>query len=174
MQVGQAPYGLLKLNVRGSSSWKPVPQTVQAKLTLSKRSSQPVGVWAESTTDPSPSFRARSMLSASRGRMPSRTTSRSITASMSCALVLASVRSAVTSTTWPSIRARSSPARRIDWRASACPPLRPRTRGARTRTLRPSCMASTPATICSGVWRWISRPHVGQWGKPVLRVEQRR
>ncbi len=93
-QAGQAPCGLLKLKLRGSISGRLVPQAGHARWTLSSRSSQPAGdggVGGDSTrasTRPSASFSARSRLSASRGRMPSRITSRSITASIVCGLRL--------------------------------------------------------------------------------------
>ena len=113
------------------------------------------------------------MLSASRGRIPSRTTSRSTTASMSWVLVLASLGSSpLTSTISPSTRARISPARRIAWKASACCPLRPAHQRRQDQHLPSLAHRQHVATICSGVWRRIGRPQRGQCGVPSAGVEQ--
>ncbi len=59
-QAGQAPWGLLKLKLRGSISGRLVPQAGHARWTLRSRSSQPaVDVGGDSTrasTRPSASF----------------------------------------------------------------------------------------------------------------------
>ena len=81
-QIGQAPCGLLNENERGSGGCRPVPQSGQARWTLRTWSSQPPAASAETRAIPSDNLSARSTLSASRGRMPSRITSRSTTASM--------------------------------------------------------------------------------------------
>ena len=106
---------------------------------LSKSSSQPGGASIRASTRPSASLSARSRLSASRGRIPSRITIRSTTASMLCALAFASFGGvSVTSIISPSTRARISPARRMAWKTSRCCPLRSRTSGARSWTFRPA------------------------------------
>ena len=103
-QVGQAPYGLLNENRRGSISSIVKPDTGQANLADSS-SCSPVSALS-TTTRPSAWPSAVSMLSASRCSRPGASTRRSTTSSMSCFCFLLSLGTSSSSYSLPSTLTR--------------------------------------------------------------------
>ena len=84
-QREQAPCGLLNENVRGCISAMEAPQLVQVKFSeKSIESPEPSFSTVSIKTNPSDSFSEVSIESVRRRSIPSRTTSRSTTTSMSC------------------------------------------------------------------------------------------
>ena len=126
---------------------------------LEIRSSQVSPVWMDRITVPSPSFRARSMLSAILALNPfGRTTRRSTTASIRCGPLSWPAWAArhPLPRTWPSTRARMSRASRIFWKTLAM--LRPSGLGSSAPGralwfLRPG--QAPESTTCSGACLWI-------------------
>ncbi len=99
---------------------------------------------------PSPSCRASSTASASRGRIFGPATSRSTTTSMLCRICRSSRRSSVRRTTRPSTRARTKPCFSRSSNRSRYSPFWPRIRGASTRKPRARRAATAiRSRICS-------------------------
>ena len=147
-QAGQAPYGLLKENMRGETSGKDTPHLTQASRSeKSIAGPSTTSTWAT----PSASRSAVSRESASRVPSPSRTMMRSTTTSMVCFLVLASSISSPSSCTCPLTRTRTKPWRLRSKKSLRYSPFRPRTTGARTRRRLPPGSVSTRSTICCTV-----------------------
>ncbi len=103
-QSAQAPYGLLKENMRGDTSGKDTPQAAQANRS-EKRWEGP----STASTCTTPSARRSAVSSESLSRDPrlSRMTRRSTTTSMVCFLALASSISSESSRNWPFTRTRT-------------------------------------------------------------------
>ena len=136
VQAGQAPYGLLKLKVRGAISPRLIPQYTQAKCSENSDSS-PSTTFTRTT--PAPSLRAVSTESASRAALaPFSTCSLSTTTSTVCFLFLSSCSSSDKSWISPSTRTLTNPAFCRSLNVAWCSPFRSRTRGARIIILLPS------------------------------------
>ena len=154
----------MKLNVRGSSGSKPVPQSGQAKWTLISRSSQPVAVCAERTTVPCGQLQ-RQVDALGEAGADALADDQPIDHGVDVVeLGLGKLRLA---------GAGDLDDLAVDPGAEhACPadrlkglevlPLAAAHQGGQDQDLPPSWNASTSATICSGVWRRIARPQRGQ------------
>ena len=144
--AGQAPYGLLKENIRGETSGNEMPQRTHARRSENTQAWPPSGT--STTTTPSASRSAVSSESASRAAPVSRMTRRSTTTSIVCFLFLSSSISSARSRTVPLTRTRPNPCRRSSNRSFRYSPLRPRTTGASTTTRVPDGSVRTRSTIC--------------------------
>ncbi len=172
VQRGQAPWGELNENTRGSSSARPGPCSGQANF------SEKVIVWPSSTssmsTSPSASATAVSTESARRLRRSGRMTSRSTTTEMSCLYFLSS---SIGSSSWrtsPSTFTRVNPSPRSSSSSFPYSPLRPRTTGASTMKRVPSSSVITWSMICSADCPSIGRPQMWQCGLPIRAHSRRR
>ena len=103
-QSGQAPNGLLKEKLRGSTSSMLIPQSGQEKLWLKLIGSPPV---TSTIIRPSDSFITVSMESVRRFSIPGFTTRRSTTISILCLIFFSSVISSDSSWRFPSIITRT-------------------------------------------------------------------
>ena len=158
MQRGQAPWGELNENIRGSSSGIEVPQFRHAncseKVTVSPVSTS----WM--STRPSARATAVSTESARRLRRSGRITRRSITTEMSCLNFLSSAMSSSSRRSSPSTCTRVKPSARSSSNSLPYSPLRPRITGASTMNFEPSGRIITWSTICSADWAAIGWPQL--------------
>ena len=198
VQVGQAPCGELKENVRGSTS--PIEKSPWGQANLCENKVSDFGLVGASSarhfpsasallgllasagatsTRPSPRRRAVSTESVRRGRSSSAwaragTTNRSTTTSTVCFFILSSWMSSERSRTVPSTRTRAKPARRAVAMSCWCSPFRSRTSGARTSSREPSGCSLIRSTISCGVCATMGMPWVGQCGTPTRANSRRR
>ena len=166
-QSGQAPYGLLKEKLRGSSSSSTLPCSGQANFSeysssCAPPSSPPSGIRTRSR--PSPRRRPSSTLSAMRLRSPSRRVTRSMTTSTSCFSNFSSLSFSASSSSYrvPSTRTRAKPSRRRSANSLRYSPLRPRTTGASRMARLSAKPPSRRSVISLGLCFSIFRPQTGQ------------
>ena len=105
--------------------------------------------------------------------MPSRTTMRSTTASISCLVLRLSDGTSPISYSVPSTFTRVKPRRCSSASSLRYSPLRSRTTGASSSSRVPSGIAITRSTICETVCASIGSPVAGEYGTPV-RAHSRR
>ena len=158
VHVEHAPFGLLKLKVRGSSSPMEMRQWTQAKCSEKSISSPPC---TATRTTPPAILSALSTESATRpGSALSPTTRRSTTTSMVCHLFLSRSNVSERSRTSPLTRTRTYPAARASSKTSLCSPFRRLTIGAMIWILLSSGRARTASTICCTVCICTGRPQL--------------
>ena len=170
-QAGQAPKGELKENIRGSILGREIWQSGQAKCWLYMCSGPSTSA---TSTNPSPHLAAVSMESVKRLSMPSLTTKRSTTTSMSCFLVFWRSTSSSKVLTTPSTRTREKPSLRSWSKTDLCSPFLPLIIGAITNIFAPSGKVITSSVICWMVCWLIGFPHCGQWAWPTRAKSRRR
>ena len=170
LHSGQAPSGLLKENILGSSSSMLTPCSGHASDVLKVRSvCTPSGSMISTSTSPSPLAMASSQASESLLCTPSLTLILSTTISMVCLYVFSSfISSSSRILISPSTRALVKPSLRILSRTFSCWPLRALTTGAMTVSLLPAGSSMSVSTIWSTDWLVISLPQIGQCGMPIL------
>ncbi len=105
--------------------------------------------------------------------MPSRTTMRSTTASISCLILRLSEGTSPISYSVPSTFTRVKPRRCNSASSLRYSPLRSRTTGASSNRRVPSGIAMTRSTICDTVCASIGSPVAGEYGTP-MRAHSRR
>ena len=174
-QAGQAPWGPLNENIRGSTGGSEIPQSMQAKRSLIHIGSRlSLSLEVSTRMRPSPIFSASSTESVRRPFTPSFTAMRSTTTSRSCTFDQSSTISSPRSICSPSIRARTKPSRRRRSISSLSSPRRARAMGARMAARVPSPRPRMRSTICWTVWASMRLPQLGQWGVPTRAKRRRR
>ena len=167
LHAGQAPYGELKLNERGSSCGTEMPHSLHASFSENTCS---VPSTTDTLTKPCASLSAVARDCASRPAMPGLTSRRSTTTSIVWFLRRSSGGGSSSGHSLPSMRARVNPARASFSSSCRYSPLRPRTTGARIIRRSPGRASSplkTDCTICSADCRVMARPQFGQCGVPI-------